>query len=95
MNNTIEPNIDGGSQETGDVPTVEVEGVDPDTGGYTLASRTNMGVPPKRYTPERIKRKARYSVANLVKGHLTEMVQAFEEALYDEEETPHSADEAT
>lgn len=54
----------------------------------------NRGVPPKRYTPERINRKARYSIANLVKGHLTEMAQAYEEALYEEEEIPHSADKA-
>ena len=40
-----------------------VEGVDPDTGGY-------RGVPPKRYTPERINRKARYSVVCLVTSHL-------------------------
>ena len=80
------PNSNDESQETspkeeGCETAVEIEGIDPDTGGYILPSRMNRGVPPKRYTPERINRKARYSVVNLVKGHLTKMAQAFEEAL--------------
>ena len=72
----------------------EVEGIDPDTGRYILPPRPNRGVPPKRYTPEKINRKARYSVACLATSHLSEMDQSFEKALYEEEDIPQSWEEA-
>ena len=61
--------------------------IDGDTSSYMLPSRST------RYSPERI-RKSRYSMANLAKGNLTEMVRAFEAALYEEEEIPYTAEEA-
>ena len=72
----------------------EAEGVEPDTGGYILPHRTNRGVPPKRHIPERINRKTHYSVTCLVTSHLSEMAQAFEMRLYEEEEIPQSWKEA-
>ena len=40
--------------EEGEDKEIEVEGVDPDTGRYILPPRPNRGVPPKRYTSEKI-----------------------------------------
>ena len=55
-------------------------------GGYKLPPRPNKGVPLKRYIPDLIKRKAKYSIVNLARSQLLEMAHAFEAALYKEEE---------
>ncbi|XP_042051433.1 uncharacterized protein LOC121796705 [Salvia splendens] len=64
--------------------------IDSDTGGYVLPHRTTRGIPPKRYSPEKIGKKSRYGVANFVQGNLAKMARAFEAALYEEEEIPQS-----
>ena len=62
--------------------------------GYKLPPNPNRGVPPKRYSPEIIGKKAKYSIANLARGQLSEMAHAFETALYEEEEIPCTVEEA-
>ncbi|XP_042011703.1 uncharacterized protein LOC121760150 [Salvia splendens] len=56
--------------------------------------RSTRGVPPKRYSPEKIGKKSRHGVTNFVQGNLTKMARAFEAALYEEEEIPQTAEEA-
>ena len=73
---------------------VENAAVDGDTRRYIMPPRSNRGIPPKRYSPERISRRSRYSVANLAKANLTETARAFTAALYEEEEIPGTAEEA-
>ncbi|XP_047960213.1 uncharacterized protein LOC125205368 [Salvia hispanica] len=68
--------------------------VDGDTGRYILPLRTTRGIPAKRYSPERVSKKSRYSMANLAKANLTEMARAFEVTLYEEEEIPYTVEEA-
>ncbi|KAI3768520.1 hypothetical protein L2E82_19267 [Cichorium intybus] len=63
------------------------------TGRYMLPPRTNRGIPPKRYSPERESRGSRYPMANMAKGNLTQEAKAFNAALYSEE-TPTSIDQA-
>ena len=75
-------------------PQEEDNTIDGDTGRYILPYRITRGIPPKRYSPERIGKKSRYAVANFVQGNLTKMARAFEAALYEEEEIPQSAEEA-
>lgn len=72
----------------------EITAIDGDTGRYILPPRSTRGVPPKRLSPEKINAKSRYSIANFAKVNLTKMARAFQEALYEEEEIPHTAEEA-
>ena len=92
--NTVSAEGNSIEAEKEEIEEVEVEKVDPDTGRYILPPRPNRGVPPKRYTPEKVDRKKRYSIVNLAKGHLSEMARAFENALYEEEEIPQTWEEA-
>lgn len=73
---------------------IETLGVDGDTGQYEMPKRSTRGVPPKRYSPDWKGRKTKYSLVNVAQGQLTEMARAFEAALYEEEEVPHSFEEA-
>ena len=57
--------------------------VDGDTGRYILPLRTTRGIPAKRYSPERVSKKSRYSMANLAKANLTEIAMSFEVTLYE------------
>ncbi|KAL1548051.1 Beta-galactosidase 8 [Salvia divinorum] len=68
--------------------------VDVDNGQYELPKRSTRGVPPRRYSPDWKGSKSRYSMTNLAQGQLTEMAQAFQAALYEEEEIPQSFEEA-
>ncbi|KAI3821225.1 hypothetical protein L1987_08786 [Smallanthus sonchifolius] len=61
--------------------------------GYVLPPRTNRGVPPKRYSPEKEARSSRYPMANIAKGNLSSEAQAFATSLYSEE-IPTSVDQA-
>ncbi|XP_042067279.1 uncharacterized protein LOC121810583 [Salvia splendens] len=88
--NTVSAEENSIETEEMEIEEVEVEGVDPDTGRYILPPRSNRGVPPKRYTPERIDRKKRkilkkgdvfvvpvglvHNVQNLANGHTVAMV---------------------
>ncbi|KAJ0589562.1 putative RNA-directed DNA polymerase [Helianthus annuus] len=67
-------------------PVVEhVESVATETTGrYSLPPRSNRGVPPKRYSPERETRNSRYPVANMVNGNLSNSGKAFVASLYTE-----------
>nr|GFA09154.1 putative reverse transcriptase, RNA-dependent DNA polymerase [Tanacetum cinerariifolium] len=49
---------------------------------YELPSRTNRGVPPKRYTPEKEARRSRYPMANIAKGNLSQEAKIFTTSLY-------------
>ena len=75
-------------------PQEEVNGIDGDTGRYILPYQSIRGIPPKRYSPEKIGKKSRYGVANFLQGSLTKMARVFAAALYEEEEIPQSAEEA-
>ena len=68
--------------------------MDSDTGRYLLPYRNTHGVPPNRYSPSKVGVKSRYGVANFAQANLTKMARAFEAALYEEEEIPHTAEEA-
>ncbi|KAJ0876890.1 putative RNA-directed DNA polymerase [Helianthus annuus] len=54
-------------------------------GRYSLPPRSNRGVPPKRYSPERETRNSRYPVANMVNGNLSNSAKAFVASLYTEQ----------
>ena len=60
---------------------------------YELPPRTNRGVPPKRYTPEKEARRSRYPMANIAKGNLSPEAQVFTTSLYSEE-IPTSVEQA-
>ncbi|GJS62618.1 retrovirus-related pol polyprotein from transposon TNT 1-94 [Tanacetum coccineum] len=47
------------------------------SGRYVLPPRANRGVPPKRYSPEKVSRGSRYPIANIAKGNLSEEAKAF------------------
>nr|GFA67783.1 putative reverse transcriptase, RNA-dependent DNA polymerase [Tanacetum cinerariifolium] len=44
---------------------------------YVLPSRSNRGVPPKRYSPEKTTRGAKYLMANIAEGNLSNNAKAF------------------
>ncbi|XP_047979007.1 uncharacterized protein LOC125220919 [Salvia hispanica] len=90
--NTVESSVIPDPVDT--EPREENNALDGDTGKYVLPYRRTRGIPPKRYSPEKIGKKSRYGVANFVQGNLTKMARAFEVALYEEEEIPQSAEEA-
>ena len=93
-----EVNPESRTKNISSVVTNSAEGedntVDSDTGKYILPYRSTRGIPPKRYSPEKIGAKSRYGVANFVQGNLTKMARAFEAALYEEGEIPQTAEEA-
>ena len=72
----------------------ETNAIDGDTGRYILPDRINRGVPPKRYSPEKDRSRARYAIGNFAKANLSKMARAFEDALYEEEEIPQTIEEA-
>ncbi|KAH6827593.1 hypothetical protein C2S53_020534 [Perilla frutescens var. hirtella] len=69
-----------GEEETDSDTTIDNEGVEASTevGRYVLPPISTRGMPPKRYSPEHIGKKSRYSVENYATSHLTGMAQAFE-----------------
>ncbi|KAH6764438.1 hypothetical protein C2S51_015687 [Perilla frutescens var. frutescens] len=83
----------GGLYEMPEQSTVEPETVEQDTGRYVLPPRSNRGIPPKRYSPERISRKSRYSIRNIARENFTDLAAAFQTALYDDENLPRTAEE--
>ncbi|XP_042019100.1 uncharacterized protein LOC121766938 [Salvia splendens] len=84
----LAPEVD--TTESTNHAEMEDNTIDGDTGRYVLPPRANRGVPPKRYSPEKIGKKSRYGVANFAQGNMTKMARAFEAALYEEHEIPHS-----
>nr|GEW88288.1 putative reverse transcriptase, RNA-dependent DNA polymerase [Tanacetum cinerariifolium] len=44
---------------------------------YVLPPRSNRGVPPKRYSPEKTTRGAKYPMANIAEGNLSNNAKAF------------------
>nr|GEX90136.1 ribonuclease H-like domain-containing protein [Tanacetum cinerariifolium] len=60
---------------------------------YVLTPRSNRGVPPKRYSPEKTTRGAKYPMANLDEGNLSNNAKAFAVSLYSEE-IPSSFEQA-
>ena len=78
-----------------DPPSTEEEdtSIDQDTEQYVRPVRSTRGIPPKRYSPERIGRKSRYSIANFAEANISKMAKDFQTALY-EEEIPRTFEEA-
>ncbi|KAJ0466424.1 putative RNA-directed DNA polymerase [Helianthus annuus] len=56
---------------------------------YVLPPRSNRGIPPKRYTPEKESRSSRYPVANIARGNLSQEAKSFMATLYNEEIPTH------
>ncbi|GKF20529.1 putative ribonuclease H-like domain-containing protein [Tanacetum coccineum] len=52
------------------------------SGRYVLPPRANRGVPPKRYSLEKVSRGSRYPIANIAKGNLSEKAKAFALSMY-------------
>nr|GFA84846.1 hypothetical protein [Tanacetum cinerariifolium] len=52
---------------------------------YVLSPRSNRGVPPKRYSPEKTIRGAKYPMANIAKGNLSNNAKVFVVSLCSEE----------
>ncbi|KAM0012209.1 putative RNA-directed DNA polymerase [Helianthus debilis subsp. tardiflorus] len=75
-------------QEEYDLPIQEET-----TKRYVLTPRVNIGVPPKRYSPEKQSGSSRYPMANIAKGNLSEEAKAFTSSLYDEQ-IPNSVQQA-
>ncbi|GJT23730.1 putative ribonuclease H-like domain-containing protein [Tanacetum coccineum] len=51
---------------------------------FATQNDTN-GVPPKRYSPEKVSRGSRYPIANIAKGNLSEEAKAFALSMYSDE----------
>ncbi|GJV17454.1 putative ribonuclease H-like domain-containing protein [Tanacetum coccineum] len=49
---------------------------------YILPPRANRGVPPKRYSQEKVSIGSRYPIANIAKGNLSEEAKAFALSMY-------------
>ncbi|KAK9053426.1 hypothetical protein SSX86_030060 [Deinandra increscens subsp. villosa] len=83
-----------GSHELVDEIAIEsTEPHDNTTESYVLPPRSNRGVPPNRYTPEKQSRSSRYPMANIAMGNLTKEAKAFESALY-AEQIPKNVEQA-
>nr|GEV89568.1 putative ribonuclease H-like domain-containing protein [Tanacetum cinerariifolium] len=52
---------------------------------YVLPPRANRGVPPKRYSPEKVSRESRYPMANIAKGNLSKEAKDFVASVYSDE----------
>lgn len=52
---------------------------------YVLPPRANRGVPPKRYSPEKVSRGSRYPMANIAKGNLSKEAKDFVSSIYADE----------
>ncbi|KAM0019206.1 putative RNA-directed DNA polymerase [Helianthus debilis subsp. tardiflorus] len=63
------------------------------TGRYFLPPRENRGVPPKRYSPEKVAPRSRYPVANIATRNLSIEAKAFATALCSEQ-TPSTTQAA-
>ncbi|XP_035838498.1 uncharacterized protein LOC110908724 isoform X1 [Helianthus annuus] len=85
QNNAVQGEIESNEQHDGGSGTTP--------GTYVLPPRTNRGVPPKRYSPERETRNSRYPTANMVDGNLSNSAKAFVTSLYSEQ-IPSSVKEA-
>nr|GEW03957.1 putative ribonuclease H-like domain-containing protein [Tanacetum cinerariifolium] len=71
----------------------QVDQIEEEPVRYELPLRTNRGIPPKRYTPEKEARRSRYPMANIAKGNLSLEDQIFTTSLYFEE-IPTSVEQA-
>nr|GEX87711.1 ribonuclease H-like domain-containing protein [Tanacetum cinerariifolium] len=60
---------------------------------YVLPPRSNRGVPPKRYSPVKTTRGAKYPMANIAEGNLSNNAKAFAVRLCSEE-IPSSFEQA-
>nr|GEV10199.1 putative Gag-polypeptide of LTR copia-type [Tanacetum cinerariifolium] len=52
---------------------------------YVLPPKANRGVPPKRYSPEKVSRGSRYPMANIAKGNISKEAKAFVASVYSDE----------
>ncbi|KAJ0603580.1 putative RNA-directed DNA polymerase [Helianthus annuus] len=73
--------------ETPDLPNreEEQESSQVEQARYVLPPRSNRGVPPKRYSPEKEARSSQYPMANMAAGNLSPEAQAFATSLCSEE----------
>ena len=60
-----------------------------------MPQRITRGIPPQRYSPDWKGRKTKYAISNIAQSHLSEIAQAFEVVLYEEEDIPRSFEEAS
>ncbi|KAJ0845734.1 putative RNA-directed DNA polymerase [Helianthus annuus] len=99
----VEPNVEHVEPDVEHVEPV-VEEVEPvtehvelgaaeTTGRYSLPLRENRGVPPKRYSPEKVTPRSRYPVANIATGNLSKEAKAITAALCSEQ-MPSTTQEA-
>lgn len=91
---TSEPSEDEDVIPTNTADSEEDNTIDGDTGRYILPPRSTRGIPPKRYSPERISSRSKYGVASLATRNLSETARSFEAALYKEDEVPRNVEEA-
>nr|GEY35511.1 hypothetical protein [Tanacetum cinerariifolium] len=60
---------------------------------YVLPTRSNRGIPPKRYTPEKISKSFKYHIANIARGNLSKEAKAFFASVYSKE-APSNVEQA-
>ncbi|GJW51622.1 retrovirus-related pol polyprotein from transposon TNT 1-94 [Tanacetum coccineum] len=60
---------------------------------YVLPTRSNRGIPPKRYTPEETSRSSKYLIANIARGNLSKEAKALFASLYSKE-APSNVEQA-
>ncbi|GJT61472.1 putative ribonuclease H-like domain-containing protein [Tanacetum coccineum] len=60
---------------------------------YVLPARSNRGIPPKRYTPEKTSRSSKYLIANIARGNLSKESKVLFTSLYSEE-APSNVEQA-
>ncbi|XP_076926353.1 uncharacterized protein LOC143589490 [Bidens hawaiensis] len=80
------------NQENHEVETEQVEPLQDEpnetseteetTERYVLPPRVNRGIPPKRYSPEKVSRKSMYPMANVTTGNFSKEAKAFMTAFY-------------
>ena len=74
------------SHNHNETATEHVESIQEElTERYVLPPRENRGIPPQRYSPEKVPRKSRYPVANIAKGRLTDEAKSFVSSVYSEQ----------
>ncbi|KAJ0480224.1 putative RNA-directed DNA polymerase [Helianthus annuus] len=76
-----------------EIPIEQTVQEEPTQERYELPPRTNRGVPPKRYSPEKETRSSRYPMENISKGNLSREAKAFASSLYNEQ-LPSSVEQA-
>ncbi|KAJ0846072.1 putative RNA-directed DNA polymerase [Helianthus annuus] len=85
--NISDSSTDAENHEHVEIPnhTAGQESSEVEQTGYVLPPRSNKGVPPKRYSPEKEARSSRYPLANVAMGNLSPEAKAFTTSLCSEE----------